>query len=136
MNLSRFKYILLSQTVLLPLVFIAKLTTHYIFNFNNSNSIFDLLTNINDSIFIAAFFAIILSTSKKVIIRFLDDTFTLKFNFTLVSLYLTVHYFISYFILSSNSLKNQNYSYIYVFILLVAIIYSNIKFKKALNEKK
>ncbi len=136
MNLSRFKYILLSQTVLLPLVFIAKLTTHYIFNFNNSNSNFDLLTIINDSIFIAAFFAIILSTSKKVIIRFLDDTFTLKFNFTLVSLYLTVHYFISYFILSSNSLKNQNYSYIYVFILLVAIIYSNIKFKKVLNEKK
>lgn len=137
MNLSRFKYILLCQVVLLPFVFTAKLLTYYLFSFLNPNSTIDYISNLNESIFISGLFAIILSVSKKVVPRFLNDTFTLKFSFTLVSLYLVVYYFISYYILNINeNLQKQNYTYIFVLALLIAIIYSNIRFKKILNDKK
>ena len=137
MNLSRFKYILLSQVVLLPFVFTSKLLTYYLFSFLNPNSTIDYISNLNESIFISGLFAIILSVSKKVVPRFLNDTFTLKFSFTLVSLYLVVHYFISYYILNiSENSQKQNYTYIFVLALLIAIIYSNIRFNKVLNDKK
>lgn len=135
MNLSRFKYVLLSQVVLLPFVFTAKLISYYLFTFLNPNSTINHLTNLNESIFISGFFAIILSVSKKVLPRFITDTFTLKFSFTLVSFYLVSHYIISYFIVDILA-QQQNYSYLYLIALLIAIIYSNIRFKKVLNDKK
>lgn len=135
MNLSRFKYILLSQVVLLPFIYAAKLISYYFFSFLNPNLTINFLINLNESIFISGIFAIVLSVSKKVITRFLDDTFSLKFNFTLVSFYLAFHYIISYFIVDFLA-QQQNYSYLYIIALLIAIIYSNIRFKKILNDKK
>lgn len=137
MNLPRFKYILMSELIFIPLVYLANIATIYIFQLFNAQFSLDFIKILNESIFLASFISILLSTSKKVVIRFTNDLHSLKYNFTLTSLYIILHYIAFYVVdILKKDLENQNFSIIYISILLLILIYSNIKFKKIINDKK
>lgn len=135
MNLSRLKYILQSEIIFLPLILIAKYITFFMFQNDEDN--FNIAINIIESLYLAGIFASIMSVSSKVISRFTDDIYSLKFNFTLVSAYIFGHYLISFIIIELSENKDYHaYTAIFISILIISVIFSNIKFKKLINDKK
>ncbi len=135
MNLSRLKYILQSEIIFLPLILIAKYITFFMFQNDEDN--FNIAINIIESLYLAGIFASMMSVSSKVISRFTDDIYSLKFNFTLVSAYIFGHYLISFIIIELSENKDYHaYTAIFISILIISVIFSNIKFKKLINDKK
>lgn len=105
--------------------------------FQNDEDNFNIAINIIESLYLAGIFASMMSVSSKVISRFTDDIYSLKFNFTLVSAYIFGHYLISFIIIELSENKDYHaYTAIFISILIISVIFSNIKFKKLINDKK
>lgn len=136
MNLTRLKYIIQSELIFLPLILIAKYLTFILFQKSEEEQ-FIFAINFIESLYLAGIFATVMSISAKVIDRFTDDIASLRFNFTLVSAYIFAHYLISFSLIEYSQIRDYHaYTAVFISILIVAVIISNLKFKKVLNDKK